>query len=155
MEIMTSRETVDLLNDLVRVNNDRIAGYMKAIEELRPEDVDLNILFIRNIDQSRRFKMVLGTELQALGGDMEIGASLPGAIYRAWMDVNASLTAHSRHAILGRCVFGEDAAQKAYEAALNSEHIPAHLVSTILEEKKLLEQVQDQLEALQASISTH
>ena len=145
---MVSRETADLLNDLVRVNNDRIAGYMRAIEELRPEDMDLNILFVRNIDQSRRFKMVLGTELQAVGGEMDTEASLPGAMYRAWMDFSAALTAHSRHAILTRCVFGEDAAQIIYEHALRSEHLPAHMVSTIKEEKELLEQIREQTVAL-------
>ena len=148
METMVSRQTVDLLNDLVRVNNDRIAGYMRAIEELRPEDVDLNILFIRNIDQSRRFKMVLGTELQAVGGEIDTEASLPGAIYRAWMDFSAALTTHSRRAILARCVFGEDAAQKIYGHALHSEHLPVHLETTVKEEKELLEQIREQTVAL-------
>jgi len=40
-----SKETIEVLNDLIRINNDRIAGYEKAIRETKPEDEDLKILY--------------------------------------------------------------------------------------------------------------
>lgn len=150
MEALTSYETVEILNDLVRISNDRIAGYMKALEDLQPEDQDLKVLFTSNIDQSRRFKLVLGTELQAIGGDMQKEAALSGAIYRAWTGVQTTLIDHSRHSILVNCAYGEDAAQKAYETALNSEYLPAHMATTITEEKELLSIAHDQVKTLLA-----
>src|ERR1700761_3837313 len=115
METLTSHGTVEILHDLVRINNDRVAGYMKALEELRPEDADLKILFMRNIDQSRRFKLVLGNELETIGADLDNEATLSGAIYRAWMQVKNTFYNGSRRSILSTCTFGEDAAQSAYE----------------------------------------
>ena len=33
-----SKEVVEVLNDLVMINNDRITGYQRAIKELKQED---------------------------------------------------------------------------------------------------------------------
>jgi uncharacterized protein (TIGR02284 family) len=37
------------------------------------------------------------------------------------MDVKATFTGHDRQAVLENCEFGEDAAQKAYKLALESD----------------------------------
>lgn len=67
----TSREVIEILNDLIQINNDRIKGYERAIKELQDEDDDLKTLFAVFIDQSRQNKMILGKEVQAFGGDMD------------------------------------------------------------------------------------
>src|SRR4051812_44681396 len=106
----TSREAIEILNDLIQINNDRIKGYERAIKELQDEDDDLKTLFAVFIDQSRQNKMILGKEVQALGGDMDTGTTASGKIYRAWMDVKAIFIGKDRHAVLENCEFGEDAA---------------------------------------------
>src|SRR3954466_9968995 len=69
-----TQETIDVLNDLILINNDRIAGYEKAIEELKAddkvdaEDLDLTVLFEKMIDDSREMRNALGKEVQVLGG---------------------------------------------------------------------------------------
>ena len=148
MEAITSKETVDILNDLVKINNDRIEGYEKALKDLKDEDADLKPLFLSFIDQSRKIKMTLGTELEVLGGDIDQGTTGGGSLYRAWMDLKATFTGHTRHAVLAACEYGEDAAQKAYETALNTEHIPAHLVDTLMDEKENLKASHNQVKAL-------
>lgn len=148
MEAITSKETVDILNDLVKINNDRIEGYEKALKDLKDEDADLKPLFLSFIDQSRKIKMTLGTELEVLGGDIDQGTTGSGSLYRAWMDLKATFTGHGRHAILAACEYGEDAAQKAYETALNTEHIPAHLVDILMDEKENLKASHNQVKAL-------
>ncbi|HTJ13609.1 MAG TPA: PA2169 family four-helix-bundle protein [Dinghuibacter sp.] len=148
METLTSLGAVEILHDLVRINNDRIAGYMKALEELRPEDADLKILFMRNIDQSRRFKLSLGTELLSLGGDLEKESGLSGAIYRAWMQVKNTFSHGSRRSILGSCAYGEEAAQNSYEDALHSEQLPGDLSTIIQEQKEMLQSSQEQVNLL-------
>ena len=60
-------------------------------------------------------------KLTRLGGEPATGTTNSGKIFRAWMDVKATFSGKDRHAILSSCEFGEDAAQKAYKAALASD----------------------------------
>lgn len=148
METLTSKQTAEVLEDLIRINNDRIEGYEKAAKELKPEDSDLRMIFLRAIDQSRKIKMVLGNELQILGAAIPSDTTGNGSIYRAWMEIKATFTGHTRHAILESCEYGEDAAQKAYESALGSEHLPEYLSTTVLEQKNELKVVHDEIRDL-------
>jgi len=148
METLTSKDTANVLDDLIKINNDRIEGYEKALKDIKPEDADLRMIFLNAIDQSRKIKMTLGTELETLGGDIPAGTSGSGTIHRAWLELKATFTGHNRHSVLASCEFGEDAIQKAYESALNSEKLPEYLASTVLEEKTELKSVHDQIKGL-------
>jgi uncharacterized protein (TIGR02284 family) len=112
---------IDLLNDLIRINHDRIVGYEKAVEELEDEDADLRTLFHRYTQESRQFLSELTHEVTRLGGEPAEGTTNSGKIYRVWMDVKAVVTGKDRKTILSNCEFGEDAAQKAYDMALNND----------------------------------
>ena len=138
----------EILNDLVQINNDRVAGYEKAIAELQPEDSDLKSLFVKMIGESHTYKMALATEVQALGEEIEEGTTNSGKIYRAWMDVKAIFTGHDRQTVLNNCEFGEDAAQKAYKMALEVEGLPADLRTLIEEQKAALRMSHDEIKAL-------
>lgn len=144
----TRTVNAEILNDLVQINNDRIAGYEKAIEELKSEDADLKSLFVKMIGESHQYKMALATEVQALGEDIEQGTTNSGKIYRAWMDVKAVFTGHDRKTVLNNCEFGEDAAQKAYKTALAEEGLSADLRSLITEQKASLRVSHDEIKAL-------
>lgn len=148
MEALTSKETASVLEDLIKINNDRIEGYEKALKELKPEDSDLQMVFLKAIDQSRAIRVRLGRELETLKADVPTGTSGSGSIHRAWLELKATFTGHGRHAILASCEFGEDAAQKAYESALSSEHLPEYLSTLVLEEKEELKSVHDEIKAL-------
>lgn len=145
---MANTVNAEILNDLIEINNDRIAGYEKAIDELQPEDSDLKSLFVRMIGESHKHKLALATEVQALGTDAETGTTNSGKIYRAWMDVKAIFTGHDRKTILNNCEFGEDAAQKAYKTALEEEDLSANLRSFITEQKAELRVSHDEVKAL-------
>ena len=148
METLTSKEAAAVLDDLIKINNDRIEGYEKALKDLKPEDNDLQLVFLKAIDQSRKVRMVLGKEIQTLGEDMPTGTSGSGAIHRAWLELKATFSGHGRHAILASCEYGEDAAQKAYETALKSEHLPEYLSRIVLEEKAELKEIHDHIKSL-------
>ena len=109
-----SREVVEVLNDLVMINNDRINGYQRAIKELKSGDTDLKTLFDQMIVESQQIKSDLAHEIQVLHGDVENGTTEMGKIYRVWMDVKAIFTGDDRHTILSNCEAGEDAVQRAY-----------------------------------------
>lgn len=116
-----NQKVTGILNDLIEINNDRIVGYEKAIEELKDSDADLRTLFHRYIQESRQYASELAHEVSRLGGTPEDGTTNSGKIYRVWMDLKAVVTGHDRKTVLNNCEFGEDAAQKAYDMALNSD----------------------------------
>jgi len=116
---MEKKEVInDILNDLVRINNDRIAGYQKAIDEAKDLDIDLKAIFEGMIRESKQYKDELTAKIIEDNGDVDDDTTAAGKIYRAWMDIKATFTNSDRHTILSSCEFGEDAAQRAYEAAL-------------------------------------
>ena len=138
----------EVLNDLLQINNDRIVGYERALEELEPEDSDLKSLFTRMIGESHQIKLALATEVQALGSDADTGTTNSGKLYRAWMDVKAVFTGHDRKTVLNNCEGGEDAAQKAYKGALEEEELSAYLRTMITEQKAQLKVSHDEIKAL-------
>jgi len=142
-----NRETIETLNDLILINNDRIAGYERAMEELAPEDSDLKPLFENMIDESRQARIALGKEVQVLGGTMAEGTMATGKVYRAWMDIKAIFTGHVRHAVIANCEAGEDAAQKAYTGALEEEHLPSFLREMIRDQQQTLKYSHDEIKA--------
>jgi uncharacterized protein (TIGR02284 family) len=141
-------ETIEVLNDLIQINNDRIEGYEKALKELKDEDADLKALFSSMISESHEIRLALGTEVNALGGDMESSTTTSGKIYRAWMDVKAVFTGYDRHTVLANCEAGEDAAQRAYRTALEDEDLPAYLREMVVEQQATLKASHDQIKAL-------
>lgn len=144
----TTSDTIVVLNDLVAINNDRIAGYEKALKELSAEDSDLSSLFTDMIRESQEIRNELGTEVQVSGGEMETGTTNSGKIYRAWMDVKAVFTGHDRHAVLASCEKGEDAAQRAYDSALTVDDLPDYLRQILIEQQQTLKASHDRIKAL-------
>lgn len=143
-----NQKVAEVLNDLIQINNDRINGYEPAIKELKDGDADLKDLFTGYIDQSRNVRNALGTEVQALGVKMDEGTTASGKIYRAWMDVKALFTGNDRQTVLNNCEYGEDAAQKAYKSALQTEGLPAYIFALINRQKDELRRAHDEVKAL-------
>lgn len=142
---MQNNESVtEVLNDLLKINNDRIAGYERAINETKDLDVDLKAMFEGMIKESNTYKQELTAKIRQLGGAVESGTTGSGKIHRAWMDVKATFTGSTRKAILESCEFGEDAAQRAYEAAMSSDvEMEADVRQLIADQQKALRDAHD------------
>lgn len=140
---------VGILNDLIRINHDRVVGYEKAIDELKAEDADLKALFQRYITESRQYAQELTQEVSRLGANPADGTTNSGKIYRVWMDLKAAITGKDRKTILDNCEFGEDAAQKAYDLALNSDlELEPPLRDLIVRQKAVLKTGHDEVKRL-------
>lgn len=113
-------ELIGVLNDLIKINNDRIAGYEKALKELKNINSDLIAVFTEMADQSRKYAAELIQDVSRLGGDAASDTTLSGKVYRVWMDLKAAISGKDRESILGSCEYGEDVAQQAYASALVS-----------------------------------
>ena len=131
---MDDRERlISVLNDLIRINNDRSEGYQKAVAELKASDIDLKTMFTNMSATSVQFASELKTEVANLGGKPATDTTQSGKVYRVWMDIRATASARDRKSIIALCEYGEDAALKAYHAALESDaEIPADVRQIIV-----------------------
>lgn len=146
---MENEKALGILNDLIRINQDRIVGYEKAVDELKDEDADLKTLFQRYITESRQYVQELTTEVVRLGGNPADGTTNSGKVYRVWMDLKAVVTGHNRKTVLDNCEFGEDSAQKAYDMALNSDvEFEPSLRDLIVRQKATLKSGHDEVKRL-------
>jgi uncharacterized protein (TIGR02284 family) len=149
-----TERTIEILNDLVLINNDRISGYERALKEAEKSanDADLIPLFLRFIDESRRYKVELGTEIGVFGRDMATGNSAPGKLHRSWMVVKEAFTGHDRYSILEECELGEDAIRKAYSHALSDEVLPAYIREMLADQQGELVEAHEEIKSLRHSV---
>src|ERR1700743_2844832 len=96
---MSTENQTGVLNDLIEINNDRLAGFEKAIADIKDENIDLKEIFQGYAEQSRKN----GQELAAIVGntdDVETGTSVSGNLHRAWVDVKSIFGGSDRAGIL-------------------------------------------------------
>lgn len=144
----SNEKSVEVLNDLVRINNDRIEGYQRAAQETRNEDSDLRDVFRQMAQESQQLKQELVSEVARHGGEPSEGTMASGKIYRAWMDVKAAITGGDRKSILSSCEFGEDAAKKAYNDASRSDGLAPHVRELIVRQKQTIIASHDRIKDL-------
>jgi len=148
----TSEKTTEVLNDLVEINNDRVVGYEKAAKETKVADADLRALFTDMATESRGYINELSKYVLREGKKPEEGTRFTGKIYRVWMDVKATFSGHDRKSILASCEFGEDAAQRAYDAALKSDaEMDTEIRQLIMDQKSRLKRSHDKIKQLRDS----
>jgi uncharacterized protein (TIGR02284 family) len=142
-----SEKAVEVLNDLIKIHNDRIQGYERATVEV--EDADLKQLFTSFIGDSHKFKLALGTEVQSFAKDIENTTSNSGDIHRTWLNVKAFFSGNNTtKSVLEECEFGEDATQKAYKSAIGDEGVPAYIKDILTEQEVNLKAAHDKVKAL-------
>lgn len=139
----------EVLNDLIKINNDRIQGYERAMAENEFQDQDLNALFLTFIEKSKSCKSELVSMATKLSGETATDTTASGKLYRMWMDIKVAISGNNRLAVLENCEFGEDAAQKAYKEALeDSNDQPADLINLISKQKAELKEDHDKVKGL-------
>jgi len=149
---MTTSLDGEVLNDLLRINADRIAGYKRAIAALTDaEDADLSTLFQHYIEYSSTFIAELTAVLKKTGAPIASGDTAMGKIYRAWMEIKAFFTGDERQTILNSCEAMEDAVKKAYESAFNHAGLLPETVELIKTQNIKLLKAHSQVKKLRDS----
>lgn len=139
-----NKDLIEVLNDLIRINHDRTDGYHKAVEELKPTDIDLKTMFTNMANSSVQYANALAAEVRNLGGSPAVDSTQSGKLYRVWMDIRSGISARDRKSVLALCEFGEDAALKAYDLALESDaEIPADVRQVIMDQKSSIQTSHD------------
>ncbi|OOQ60342.1 ferritin-like domain-containing protein [Mucilaginibacter pedocola] len=148
----TTENATGVINDLIEINNDRVAGFEKAIADIKDENVDLKQLFQGYAEQSRKN----GQELAAIVGsveEVETGNSISGTLHRAWIDVKSLFGGSDRESILSEAERGEDAIKKAYDEAISSGNIPANAIQVVTTQAIDIKAAHDQIKALRDTAS--
>ena len=146
MENVTN--TVSVLNDLIEINNDRVAGFEKALADINDENIDLKALFQTYTAQSRKFSQELTVLSAQHGGDGETGNSIAGTLHRAWIDVKALFGGSDRESILNEAERGEDAIKAAYRQAIASGSLTADTLDTVSTQASEINDAHDKIKAL-------
>lgn len=137
-------KTIEVLNDLIRINNDRIEGYTKAIEQTDLIDADLRMMFENCRSTSEDIKGDLLKYIARYNGEPATDTTNAGKLHRAWMDVKKAISTESRETILESCEYGEDVAQKVYKMAIEEfSDLPNDVNESIASQKKTLKTQHD------------
>ncbi|WPV68579.1 PA2169 family four-helix-bundle protein [Chitinophaga sp. LS1] len=137
-----NEKLIEALNDLIRINNDRVEGYHKAIDQT--DDADLKALFQRMKEESITYIDQLNNILQDGGAEPTYNTTIYGKLYRTWMDVKATFSGHDRHSILSACEYGEDATQRTYEDVLGSSiSMPYSIRDLVANQRRALKSAHD------------
>jgi len=142
----STMQNTEALNDLIEINNDRVAGYNKA--SVQTSDEDLRSLFAKFATQSSQFAGELRQRVMAEGDEPEEGTTIRGKIYRTWMGVKATFSGHNRKSVLESCEYGEDAAQRAYESALEEDELSNDVRQLLEQQKATLREAHDKVKKL-------
>ena len=144
----TTEKTSDVLNDLIEINNDRVAGFEKALADIKDENIDLKEIFQRYAEQSRRFAEELSALVGANGSEVESGNSMSGTLHRAWIDVKSLFGSNDRASILEEAERGEDAIKNAYRSAISQADLSPAARETINSQSTEIISAHDQVRAL-------
>jgi uncharacterized protein (TIGR02284 family) len=145
-----NQKSIDTLNNLLEINNDRIEGYKHAIGETN--ESDLKSLFSQFANTSYKCKLELTSEIEKMGGEPVTGTRNTGKLYRAWMDIKAALSGKDRKAILNSCETGEDVAVKNYEDALKNGELESPVYNLINSQFGIIKSEHDKIKTLRDNL---
>lgn len=147
--MIKNEDIVDDLNELVKINNDRIQGYEKAVED--NEDSQLDDLFRHYIIQSQNFRSQLADHIVRIDGlavsDVN-STDTTSKLHRVWIDIKTALTGKDRASVLSSVEFGENAAVEAYEDAIENDKIPAYIKEDLQKQLIELRESYDKIKAM-------
>jgi len=146
--MLNNEKSISILNDLIEINNDRVAGFEKAIADIKDENVDLKALFQEFTAQSRKFSQELTAIVTAHAADAETGTSVAGNLHRAWIDVKALFGGRDRKSILEEAERGEDAIKKAYSDALKDGSLSGEAIQIVSRQAEDIKSAHDKIKAL-------
>jgi uncharacterized protein (TIGR02284 family) len=143
-----TEKAISVLNDLTEINNDRIAGFEKAIADINDENIDLKAIFQEYSTQSRKFSQELTAIVAGYGEEVETGNSVAGTLHRAWIDVKSLFGGTDRVSILSEAERGEDAIKAAYKMALEDGELSADALETVSRQAQEIKAAHDAIKAL-------
>lgn len=113
------KKILAVVNELIETSKDGEKGFMKSAEEV--SEPQLKSVFLKKAKLCGTAVRELEQQMVALGGEVEDGGSVSGALHRGWVNMKSAITGHDTAAILAETERGEDYAKKVYQEALEAE----------------------------------
>jgi uncharacterized protein (TIGR02284 family) len=145
---MTANDDVAVLNGLIQTCRDGEQGFRTAAEAI--EDAALRRLFESYAEQRAEFARELQGQVARLGGEPAKSGDVAGALHRGWMKIREAVAANDEAAIIAECERGEDAAVRAYRAAVDRE-IPGEAGAVIERQYLQVKDAHDHVRMLERS----
>jgi uncharacterized protein (TIGR02284 family) len=111
--------TIEVLNKLIQINNDRFEGYETVFKET--EEQYLKTLFNLCMLISQQCKQPLINEVMRYRGQPTDSTKIAGKFFRVWMDVKAAITSKDKKVIFSSSLYGEIAAIERYQHILDND----------------------------------
>jgi len=147
---MIKDKSTDVLNFLILLHNDRIAGYKVAFKETNYED--LKFFLSQSIQTSKEFKSELMAEIEKLGEQPDDITRLNGKIFRAWMDFKSMVLRKDRRAFLGSCEYSEYVALHAYKNVLGNDNLDSTLTPLLTAQYHFIQSEREKIVELRSSL---
>jgi uncharacterized protein (TIGR02284 family) len=144
------KKILEVLNDLIRINKDREAGYRRVSRQLTPAEHNLRSAFERKAQDSRNNIV----QLEQLTDDIhhqfhekfindERGPA--GQVYKLWSEIKDFFSGKDRSTVLKSCADGEAKARDCYENVLNQVDLPENIHALLDDQKKSLDSSQREI----------
>lgn len=135
---MNTEKSINVLNGLIEINNDRIGEYETASKET--QGGELKTMFSQLMRTSIKCNAELLNEVGKLGGIPPATSKTKSKFYRVWMDVKVTLTGNGCNTILNSCEHVDENAIDNYEKVLKNsiEHLTVRLQIILSTQHKLL-----------------
>ena len=146
------KKILEVLNDLIRINKDREAGYNKISRELTPAEHNLRSAFERKAMESRnniaQLEIVaedIQHQLTEANLPADSASSFGGRIYKMWEEVKDFFTGSDKPTVLRYCADREAKATSCYENALNEVPFPESIYSLLNDQKASIDASQREM----------
>ena len=113
-----SDDTVEKLNDLIRINLDSEQGFSTAADRL--EDPQIRAFFVECAAERKQQARTLAAEVRADGSEPEDSSSFAGQAHRWWLNLRDKISSTHNYAVLAEAERGEDSIKGLYEDVLKA-----------------------------------
>jgi uncharacterized protein (TIGR02284 family) len=136
---MNNERIAVVLNDLLHITNDRIAGFENVEGKVWESYSHLKGEYDHMISDSKIMKNELINLIQDRGGKADDSASTAGAIHRAWIDLKNSFPiGNKENSTLENVVYGEQNAINAYQEVLTNGELDPESTKIVSEHLRQL-----------------
>jgi uncharacterized protein (TIGR02284 family) len=142
---MDTKDVISTLNDLIETSKDGEDGFRACADGVKSAAV--KTILEEAARRCAQGAAQLKTKVRALGGDPEKRGSPSGSLHRGWVNIKSTVTGMDEAAVLAECERGEDAAERAYEAALKKD-LPADVRSMVERQYQGVKQNHDRVRGL-------
>jgi uncharacterized protein (TIGR02284 family) len=114
---MNTKMTIENLNSLLVMNDDRLEGYKSALYEAKENDI--KTMFSTFAQTSLVCRKEIFTEIKRKGGKKNNRTIETGKFFRIWTDMKKAIKKDDRKTILDFCKYAENAMLEEYQKIIN------------------------------------